>query len=115
ERGCPSHKLFLRHKLGDRRANFAKQKSILVECSTDEPLKVRGQQKEGANTWKRLFLNDAKVQARLLLQVSAAFVLTRSAACYTRIEPLSRSVVGRPESEFGASRFAPSSTPMFNR
>src|SRR5438034_10560991 len=55
-----------------------------------------------------LFLNDETVQAKLLLQVSAAFVLTRSAACYTRIEPLSRSVAGRPESEFGASRFAPS-------
>jgi len=44
ERGCRSDKLFLRHKLGDRQANFAKQKPILVECSTDEPLKVRVQQ-----------------------------------------------------------------------
>ena len=62
-----------------------------------------------------LFLNDETIQARLLLQVSGAFALTRFAACYTRIEPLIRSVVGRPESEFGASRFAPSSTPMFKR
>ncbi|PYI42591.1 MAG: hypothetical protein DMF12_06260 [Verrucomicrobia bacterium] len=46
ERGCRSDKLFLRHKLGDRQANFAKQKPILVECPTDEPLKVRVQQKK---------------------------------------------------------------------
>ncbi len=73
------------------------------------------QQKKEETHENDSFLNDETVQTRLLLQVSEAFALTRLAACYTRIEPLSRSVAGRPESEFGASRFAPSSTPMFNR
>ena len=86
-----------------------------MECSTDEPLKVRLQQKKEQIHENDFFLKRCDGAGRLLLEVSAAFALTRFAACYTRIEPLSRSVAARPESEFGASRFAPSSTPMFNR